>query len=174
MTEYQFELLFALKPDEQAEQYIDALFEAGCDDATPSIGEKGSIALTFTRESSDALSAITSAIKNVKSAVPHAELKSAGPYLLNLTELAFEFGYTKQYLQKVARNDTSFPAPFIGGKTSYWKIDEVAQWLVQHNNDKLTKSEIETFRVIRALNLWLEKQKIDSYSDIEFRIDEVA
>ena len=51
MNNYQFQLVFLLHPNEDAEQYLDALFEAGCDDALISIGKAGYLAADFTRES---------------------------------------------------------------------------------------------------------------------------
>jgi hypothetical protein len=173
MTEYEFELIFKLTPGEDPAQRLDALFEAGCDDALPGIGQKGYIALTFNREAKDAKSAILSAMENVKDAIPHSMLESAGPYLLNLTELAFEFGVTKQYMQKLARSNASFPAPFINGKTSYWKADEVALWL--NNGVKVVDPRvIETLQKIRALNLALEKHRISDDPDFEDKLKEVA
>lgn len=174
MTKYKFELVFRLEEDEDPEQYLDAVFEAGCDDATPGIGQKGYIALDFTRESKDAVSAIITAIEDCKKAIPHAKLESAGPYLFNLTELAFEFSFTKQYMQKIARGSASYPSPLISGKTSYWKVDEVAQWLKDQGIKDIDEHVIETLKAIRSLNLALERSRISSYPDIEEKLKEVA
>ena len=118
MVNYNFELIFKLNEGENPEDYIGALFEAGCDDANPGIGVVGEIGLEFNREAQDAFTAIKSAIANVSTAIPHAVLKQAKPYLLNLSELAFEFGFTKQNMQKYTHGKTtstitSFPTPFI-------------------------------------------------------------
>ena len=52
-------------------QFIDALFHAGCDDATIGIGQRGRIALEFTREADTALAATASALEGVKRAIDH-------------------------------------------------------------------------------------------------------
>lgn len=78
MTAYDFSLAFSL-PDSgtEAEQYLDALFEAGCDDAVIGIGERGTIGLDFSREAESAEEAIQSAITNVQAAIPGAVLFEA-------------------------------------------------------------------------------------------------
>ena len=53
MNIYEFKLIFKLPPGkEDAASHIDALGEAGCDDALIGIGRKGRIALDFAREAS--------------------------------------------------------------------------------------------------------------------------
>jgi hypothetical protein len=72
---YEFSLKFALA-DHSAdpEQHLDALFEAGCDDATIGIGKRGAIALSFAREAVSAKIALSSAIKTAQKAIPGAML----------------------------------------------------------------------------------------------------
>ena len=41
MTEYTFELIFKLKKGESPDLHLDALYEAGCDDATVGTGALG-------------------------------------------------------------------------------------------------------------------------------------
>lgn len=163
MSEYNFELFFRLKPSEAPLQYLDALYEAGCDDATVSTGMPGFIALFFTREAKHAKQALITAIEAVKKAVPHARLSHAAPYLLNLSELAFEFGCTKQNMRKYARGERTsasyeFPMPVITGKTSYWLVAEVAQWLREQGGASLDISDqaLETYYAIWSLNQAIE------------------
>jgi len=163
MTKYDFELIIQLNTDENPDDYIDALYEAGCDEATPGTGEKGYLALSFTREAVDAVDAIASALENVRTAIPHANLLRVEPYLLNLSELAFQFGFTKQNIQKYARakaanKHTPFPRPFIEGKTSYWSIYDVASWLNDEGIVAIDKHVIEMLFVINVLNLEIEKK----------------
>ncbi len=147
MNKYEFDLNFLLTEGEDPEQHLDSLFSHGCDDATVGTGQSGQIGLLFCRESSSAQHAIMSAIDNVISAIPHARLENAGPDLLNLSELAFEFGCTKQNLSKyvngkMALVDAIFPQPVISGKSSYWHVAEVASWL--KDNATLEVSNIAT------------------------------
>jgi len=75
MTEYEFTLNFAL-PDPAADpsSYVDALAIAGCEDALVGLGRPGRIALHFTRAASSAPEAISSALRDVREAIPGATL----------------------------------------------------------------------------------------------------
>ena len=66
MTEYEFTLTFTL-PDAQDDpvQHLDALFDAGCDDAIVGTGTSGTISLEFNRDADSATNAIESAIHDV-------------------------------------------------------------------------------------------------------------
>lgn len=157
MGEYTFDLMFKLAKGEEPNTYLDALYEAGCDDAVILTGEIGCLGLCFIREADTAQNAIKSAIKDVKSAISHAQLEHAKPDLVNLSELAFLFNFTKQNMRKYARGEIAsvtddFPAPVVTGKTSYWHAAEIAQWL---NNQKVTNinpNKMETLFAIWSLN----------------------
>jgi hypothetical protein len=84
VEKYEFELTFSL-PDADADpaSFLDALFEAGCDDATVGVGRRGAIGLDFTREAASARDAFSSAIEDVKRAIPGAVLVEAKPDLAN-------------------------------------------------------------------------------------------
>jgi hypothetical protein len=79
MTSYEFMLNFNLpQRDGESEQYLDALFEAGCGDAAVGIGQYGMIGLDFTREAPSAEDALRSAIADVQRAIPGAALVQVG------------------------------------------------------------------------------------------------
>ena len=80
MANYHFELVYRLHPGEDPAAYLDALFEAGCDDASPSIGKPGYIGLTFDREADSALEAVETAVADAQTAIPHAHLERATPH----------------------------------------------------------------------------------------------
>lgn len=77
--EYDFTLKFSVPPDLAQDQLESALFPAGCDDAIIGLGQKGRLALNFTRESSSAEQAMISAVQNVQLAVPAARPVEAWP-----------------------------------------------------------------------------------------------
>ena len=80
MEDFSFVLNFILPVGtESPEALVDALFEAGCDDATVGVGQLGMIGLDFTRSADSAEAALRSAIQNVTSAIPGATLVQAGP-----------------------------------------------------------------------------------------------
>lgn len=64
-----------LNPDE----LLKRLAEAGCEDALVGIGQKGRLGLEFTREAEDVLAALSSAIADVKKAIPTAKLIEVSP-----------------------------------------------------------------------------------------------
>ena len=79
MNEFEFTLKFSLPdPTQDNHEYVKSLGEAGCDDAIIGIGQKGRVALQFTRKASDALSSVVSAIEDVKAAIPDARLVELG------------------------------------------------------------------------------------------------
>lgn len=72
---HEFRLIFQLPANAPAvTDVVEALAEAGCDDAIVGTGHPGRIALEFSREAENAEQAIESAIDNVRNAVPGAEL----------------------------------------------------------------------------------------------------
>ncbi len=75
MKEYEFTLKFLL-PDPSADPgtFVHALATAGCDDALVGVGQRGHIALDFSREAATASDAIASGLRDVRRAIPNAEL----------------------------------------------------------------------------------------------------
>ena len=72
---YDFTLTFALSEDSSnPENYLDALFEAGCNDALVETGIPGSIALNFSRTAKSAENAIRQAVRDAQKAIPDSEL----------------------------------------------------------------------------------------------------
>ncbi|WP_303982628.1 hypothetical protein [Dongia mobilis] len=74
MPAYDFILSFKLPSNsDDPAAFTDALFKAGCDDATVGVGKLGTIALDFTRTAANAEAAARSAISAVEAAIPGAE-----------------------------------------------------------------------------------------------------
>ena len=170
MNEFNFELVYKLKNGEDPEAYLDTLFEAGCDDALVGVGNVGYIELNYTCEASKSQQTFVEAIKKVKKAIPHAVLEKAEPYLLNSTELAFYFGFTKQNMRKYTRNKSSinhpFPVPAVSGKTSYWYLYEVAVWFTENTDHKFEKNHLMALKTVVGLNRAIESQRLH-FSDSE-------
>ncbi len=75
MTTHDFVLTVTLpRPDDDPEQYVDALYEAGCDDATLGIGRRGLMGLHFMREAICRSEAVASATAAVLCAIPGAHV----------------------------------------------------------------------------------------------------
>lgn len=162
MTEYEFQIVIKWDHGGQIDVCLDALYRAGCDDATVSSGSLHYLGLDFIREGRSAEAALVTAIRDIKKAIPGAKLVRAEPYLLNLSELAFLFGYTKQNMRKYARGEMAtvkadFPEPVVAGKTSYWYALEVAQWLDAQHVITIRQEALETLFALWSLNQALEK-----------------
>ena len=172
MNNYQFQLIFSLHPNEDAEKYLDALFEAGCDDALISMGKPGYLAADFTRESSSAYDAIKTAIEAVTKAITHAKLIKASPYIANLSEMANLFGCTKQNLSKYARGESPksdlFPNPIVSGKVDYWYVLDVALWFYKQNKMNIGKQDIDILKAIHDLNIVIEEVRNQYNHDNNF------
>ena len=93
MNDYSFSLTFHLAdPKADPEDFLDALYEAGCDDALVGAGIHGTIGLDFRRAASSAAKAIGSAVDNVKKAMPDAELIEVSPDYIGVSEIAESLG----------------------------------------------------------------------------------
>ncbi len=170
MSDFNFELIYKLRSDEDPETYIESLYGAGCDDAMIEIGTPGHIALEYLIDSEDFQQTFIDAIKNVKRAIPHAKLQRIEPYRLNSSELAYYFGFSKQNMRKYISGQSSvkepFPEPSIPGKTSYWYLLEVAIWFSKNTEYKLDKQHFNALKMIVILNREVEKSLFD-LNDLE-------
>jgi len=77
-NEFEFTLKFAIPEALEPEKLEERLFEAGCGDAIPGLGQTGRLALNFTREASSAEAAMASALKDVRKAIPEARPQLSG------------------------------------------------------------------------------------------------
>lgn len=155
MSEYEFTLKFRL-PDgnTNSEQFIDALAEAGCDDATVGIGQQGRIALDFTRDADSALEAIVSAVQSVKSAIPGVELVEASPDFVGLTDVADLIGCTRQNIRKLLiSNLATFPVAVHEGSQSIWHLRLVLAWFLETQKRSIDRSLIEISEATMKINI---------------------
>ena len=132
---HEFTLIFQLPTDAPStDAMVEALAEAGCDDAIVGTGHPGRIALEFSREADNATTAIDSAIDNVQTALPGAELIEAAPDYAGLTEIAEIIGISRQALRKQMLNHLDFPRPIHCGNPSLWHLAPVLEWLQQERD----------------------------------------
>lgn len=158
MNYYNFSLIFNFDEEIDPEIYLDALYEAGCGDAIIGIGEKGSIAVDFMRESNSGYQGVYSAIQQVKSVIPTAILIQVSPDLVGVLELSEIFECTKQNIQKYVNQDT-FPKPFFKGSQAIWHLDEVLEWFRVKKKEKVDLKLLEIAKLARNINLMLETKK---------------
>ncbi|MES2579403.1 MAG: DNA-binding protein [Pseudomonadota bacterium] len=163
MKDYDFILKFDL-PDHDAdpEQFVEALYESGCDDASVGIGQQGRIALNFIRQSESALKAILSAISDVKKAIPGVKLIEATPDLVGLTDIADILGFSRQNMRKIAiTNKSVFPTPVHEGSVALWHLFKVLQWFKVSRSYDIEDSLIEISNTNMQVNLASQMRDID-------------
>ena len=171
MNSYTFMLNFTL-PGREAdpEQYVDALFEAGCDDAAVGVGRLGMIGLDFTREAACAEDALRSAIRNVRIAIPGAELVQAGPDLVGLTEMADIFGFSRQNMRRYATAlydaREAFPTPTVLGDPSLWHLAEIAAWLKLNTTVQPPDGLLEISKATASINFEVEQARVEKIREL--------
>jgi hypothetical protein len=144
-----------------------ALFNAGCDDATFSI-QYGSLYAEFSRSSTSLAEAIISAIKNIKDAGIGAVVVSVDECnLVTQAEIAQRIGRTRQQVHQYItgeRGPGNFPPPecHLTGNHPLWQWCAVSYWLAQNNIIRVQQSEdAEVTSIINSL-LELSRQYRDS------------
>lgn len=160
--EYTFTLRYKLADnDQEPDALVERLAEAGCDDALIGIGQRGYLALEFTREAPNALEAFRTALADVKAAIPEAVLIEAGPDFVGLSDVADLVGVTRQNMRKLMLSHTdTFPPPVHGGSTLIWHLDDVLDWLSTRGRYPVAQTTLETARLLRQLNLVRESRHL--------------
>lgn len=163
-SEYEFMLKFRL-PDANVDpqRFVKALAEAGCDDATVGVGQRGRIALDFAREAETALDAVVSAVRGVKQAIPGAELVEASPDLVGLTDVADLVGCTRQNIRKLmVSNPATFPPAVHEGTQSLWHLRQVLAWFRDTQKRLIDPVLIDISDVTMKLNIANESRQLRS------------
>jgi hypothetical protein len=157
-SEYDFALLLDGISEINAD-IENALFEAGCDDATISV-RSGRVYLTFSRTASSIKDAVISAIRNVREANIDADvLRVDARDLVTQSDIARRIGRSRQLVFQYisgARGPGSFPAPAcnITGGVHLWYWCEVAYWLWR--NDIIKQEVLREAQELAMINSILE------------------
>jgi predicted DNA-binding transcriptional regulator AlpA len=161
--EYEFILKFKLPSMEaSAESLVDRLGMAGCDDALVGLGQSGRVALDFTREANSASEAVLSAIKDVRRAIPDAELIEAAPDYVGLTDVAELVGVSRQNLRKLMAAHLDFPCPVHEGSSQIWHLELVLRWLTGRvGSHRFEKRLLEIAQVTMQCNLTKEVSRLE-------------
>jgi len=160
--EYTFILKYQLSEDDRhLDEIVEQLGEAGCDDALVGIGQPGRLALEFVREATDAVAAVSSALIDVRRAIPSAKLIEVAPDLVGLTDVAEIVGVSRQNMRKLMlAHPDSFPVPVHEGSASLWHLADVLVWLQAKGNYPLAKEVLEVADVALQVNVIKEKQRL--------------
>jgi len=148
--------LFVRGADVLSDESMDALFEAGCDDATFGARD-GAQYGEFDREATSFSNALASAIHNMASALPSLEIVRVEPDdLVSMATIAERSGRSRESIRLLAaeqRGPGGFPPPvaYVDQKTRLWHWPDVAHWLTEH--DKATLDvDPEAADLVAALN----------------------
>ncbi len=167
--EYVFTLKYQIS-NEDPDELIERLGAAGCDDALAGTGQIGRLALAFTRDARNAYTAILSALRDVKKALPDAKLIEVSPDLVGLTDVADMVGVSRQNMRKLMLgHGTRFPPPIHEGSAALWHLADVLGWLSEKANYEVDASLIETAISARQINIAKEARLMPSkrQSEIE-------
>ncbi len=165
MSEYEFTLKFKLA-DSQAdpESYVESLYAQGCDDALIGIGRSGRIALDFIREADSALSAVLSAIADIRKIIPAAKLIEASPDFVGISDVAQILGCTRQNMRLVIERSIDVPLAIHEGNASLWHLSDLLMWLQTSKAYVIDPALLEiaqTTKLINSIRSFGELQKID-------------
>lgn len=139
-----------------------ALFEAGCDDATLSI-QYGRLYMEFSREAESFEQAIFSAIQDVRKADLNAQvLRVDDCNLVTAAEIARRIGRSRQLVHQYMNGDRgpgNFPPPecHMIESSPLWAWCEVSFWLAE--NDIIRPETNWDAEVVAAINNWLEHNR---------------
>jgi hypothetical protein len=164
MNNYDFSLRFSLQnSSDEPSNYIEKLHEVGCDDALIGVGRIGYIVLDFTREAPSAYTAISSAIIEIKSAIPNAILMEAMPDFVGLTDVAKLLGCTRQNIRNLmVKCESKSPLPVYEGTPSIWHLAEVLTWLKTEKSQPIDDLLLEVAKTNMNLNIARQWQKVGS------------
>lgn len=159
--EYTFTLKYQLGDERRGPQeLVEALGEAGCDDALIGIGQPGRMALEFTREAAGAHEAVRSALADVRRTVPAARLIEVTPDWVGLTDVAEMVGVSRQNMrQLMLAHPGSFPAPAHEGSASIWHLADVLAWM-QARGYALAPEILDVAQAALQVNLAKEGRRL--------------
>jgi hypothetical protein len=157
MTVQTFRLILDREPTEVE---LDALFEAGCDDAMFTV-EANVVIAQFDREAETMADAIVEAVKAVETAglVP---LRAVDQDLVTLADIADRIRQSRESIRRYvtgARGPGGFPPPVNPARegTLFYRWSEVAPWVREHLGAKVEDVDpavVVANLVLQVRQLW--------------------
>jgi hypothetical protein len=173
--EYDFALIVADAGDLD-ERVENALFEAGCDDATLSI-QYGLLYMEFSRAAKTLKDAIISAIRDVHRSGLHLQvLRVDKCNLVTASDIARRIDRSRQLVHQYMtgqRGPGGFPPPYchLAAHAPLWAWCAVSHWLVENN--LIRPEESWNAEVVEAVNTVLERQQ-HQHRHYPKLVDEIA
>lgn len=162
-----FSVVYSIPGEDSLEPHLDALQEAGCDDAAlmgPAVD--GSFVAEFDRSAPSFHDAVVSALEAIRAAIPSARLLRVLPDdLVTISAIAARTGRTDESIRLLCqgkRGPGGFPpaAGRINEKTLIWRWADVARWFSEALDEPPQGADHAEF--LAALNDALE---LDSLAD---------
>ena len=144
-------------PDVQSDAVVDALYEAGCDDAL--IGQTDGIQyVEFDREASGVVEAVSSAVADLERVDGVRVVRIADAGLVSMADIAVRTGRTREGVRLQvtgARGPGGFPPPVTDPRGRYrlWRWSDVERWLAASLGEAAATEEDH---VLAAINASLE------------------
>jgi hypothetical protein len=148
--------LFVEGLDVSSDAHVDALYEAGCDDATFGVRDGAAYAI-FDREARSFSDALRSAMDDVLRALPHARIVRIEPdNLVTMATIAGRCGRTRESIRLLANEDRGpggFPPPvaYVDERTRLWHWPDIARWLNEHRKARI-EIDTEAADLVSAMN----------------------
>lgn len=165
MNSHQFTLIVD-GPDLQDGARVDALFEAGCDDAT--VARVGTIQyLDFDRDAETFADAVLEATDAIENAVPGIRVVHLEPDdLVTMSEIADRTGRSRESIRLLVRGERGpggFPAPATHFKSRQrmWRWQRVATWFAEALGEPQSVGDPSNSRFITGFNAGLSWRQVE-------------
>ena len=141
-------------PDMQSGAVIDALYEAGCDDAL--IGRTDGIQyVEFDREATGLVEAVLSAVADIERVDGVKVVRIADAGLVSMADIAARTGRTRKGVRLLvtgARGPGGFPPPVTDPRSRYrlWRWSDVERWLAASLGEEAAAFEDHALAAINA------------------------
>ena len=159
MNEYQFTLVTRADLDDEA--VVDALFEAGCDDAT--LGSVDGVGYAdFVRAGDSFGEAVRSAIQQLETVAGLKVIRLEPDDLVTMSEIAERMGRTRESVRLLisgARGPGGFPAPesHLKSRSRFWRWSDVASWASRTGSGALESRQALLVAAINAALILRDK-----------------
>ena len=168
MPNYNFTLIVE-SADLQTDEAQEALFEAGCDDATFGVVDGVQFA-EFDRESGSYGQALTSAIAAIQRGIEGARVVQVLDDLVTISDIAERIERSREGVRLLIagkRGPGDFPPPvsFLRARNRLWRWTDVQRWFATRYEDELGNRLVDTHedpRVTAMLNALLQYRRYEN------------
>lgn len=148
--------------DFMEDEVVNAVYEAGCDDATVGVSN-GVPCADFSREASSLEEAALSAIAAIESVGGIEVIRIADAGLLSIADIAERTGRTRESVRLLVegkRGPGGFPTPVTDPRRRrhrLWYWPEVARWF---ESTGAGRADGDQEQMLAAINAWLELRRL--------------